>query len=120
MHTQFGADCLADSNNLTVQLAAKLAQQHHERWDGTGYPNQIKGEEILLESRILAAADVFDALYNKKSYKNAWDLEQVIEFFEAERDKAFAPDVVDSILRCKVELVDIQNSMKDGVSIFSH
>lgn len=120
MHTQFGAECFADSNNLTVQLAAKLAQQHHERWDGTGYPNRIAGEEILLESRILAAADVFDALYNKKSYKDAWDLEKVIGFFESESGKAFAPDVVDSVLKCKVELVEIQNSMKDGVSIFSH
>ena len=118
-HADMGAGFLSDSENKTVQLAAKLALQHHERWDGTGYPNKLSGEKIILESRVAAAADVFDALYNKRPFKEAWDIAEVLGFFESERNKAFDPKVVDAIIACKEELVALQTSMRDGQSIYS-
>jgi response regulator RpfG family c-di-GMP phosphodiesterase len=113
-HTQIGAKFFSNSDNPTVKLAATLAKQHHERWDGTGYPNKLTKSEIKLESRILAAADVFDALYNQRPYKTAWPVEKVIELFNSEKNRAFDPNIVEAIINSKSELIIIQETMRDG------
>lgn len=119
-HTFIGAAFLANSDNPTVKLASELAKQHHEKWDGTGYPNRLKEKDILLESRILTAADVFDALYNKRKYKEAWPIERVLTFFDSQKGKSFDPRIVELITSLQDELVSLQHSMKDGISLFSH
>lgn len=107
-HTEYGYQLLKDSTRPVIQMAATLAYQHHERWDGSGYPNGLKGEQIALEARITAIVDVFDALYNERPHKPAWPMEKVVEAIEAERGKHFDPTMVDLLMESIDEILDIQ------------
>ncbi|WP_100641778.1 DUF3369 domain-containing protein [Alteromonas facilis] len=109
-HTKFGYDILSGSDRPVIQLAATLAYQHHERWDGTGYPNGLKGDQISLEARITALADVFDALYNKRPHKPAWPLEKVVEHIQAQSGKHFDPELVELLLASVDDIVKIQSA----------
>jgi putative two-component system response regulator len=97
-HSRIGADLLSGGRTTLVQMAESIAMSHHERWDGTGYPHGLRGEEVPLEGRILAVADVFDALIHDRPYKRAWSLEQTIQEIRAQRGLQFDPDVVDAFL----------------------
>ena len=72
-----------------------MALQHHEKWDGTGYPNSLKGEDIHIYGRITAVADVFDALGSDRVYKSAWDDEKIFQLFKEESGKHFDPKLVE-------------------------
>lgn len=98
-HPLIGAEILANTNSELIQLAHSVALCHHEKWDGTGYPAQLKGEEIPIEGRIVAVADVFDALTNKRPYKEAWTVEKTMELFHEQSGKHFDPQVVDALVR---------------------
>lgn len=110
LHTEYGYQMLKDSNRPVVQLAATLAHQHHERWDGSGYPMGLKGKQIALEARITALADVFDALFNARPHKPAWSVEQVTDYLKAESGKHFDPELVSMVLDNIDEFVAIQES----------
>lgn len=97
-HTVIGAELLAGSSSALLQLAERIARWHHERWDGTGYPDRLVGEEAPLEARIVAVVDVFDALRSPRPYRAAWPVEQVVEEIRSERGRHFDPDVVDAFL----------------------
>jgi putative two-component system response regulator len=97
-HTTIGAALLDDSDIPVVRLARVVALSHHERWDGTGYPNRMNGESIPLPARIVAVADVFDALSHERPYKEAWPHEQVMAEFVTQRGRHFDPAVVDALL----------------------
>ncbi|MFY8273272.1 HD domain-containing phosphohydrolase [Pseudoalteromonas sp. SSDWG2] len=97
-HANIGADILAGSSTPLIQLAHRLALEHHERYDGKGYPNGLKGEEISLEGRMCCIADVFDALTSRRPYKEPWPVEQAIDLLIAERGKQFDPELVDVFL----------------------
>ena len=112
-HAEFGYQILKDSSRPIIQLAATLARQHHERWDGTGYPFGIRGKEILLQSRIATLLDVFDALVNERPYKKAWPIEKVVSTIEQEKGKHFDPALVDYLLNNLSTFVAIQNQMPD-------
>lgn len=77
-HAGIGARDLSGSKSRLIQLAEQIALTHHERWDGAGYPAQLKGEDIPIAGRIVALAGVFDALTQKRTYKNAWPLDEAI------------------------------------------
>ena len=94
-HAAIGAKILANSPSPLLQLAHVLAIEHHEKWDGTGYPNGLKGEEISIEGRIVAIADVFDALTSKRPYKEPWSIEQTLEHMQQQAGKHFDPQLVD-------------------------
>ena len=94
-HAAIGAKILANSPSPLLQLAHVLAIEHHEKWDGTGYPNGLKGEEISIEGRIVAIADVFDALTSKRPYKEPWSIEQTIEHMKHQSGKHFDPHLVE-------------------------
>lgn len=94
-HTKIGHDILRTSKNRTLQLAAVIAYQHHERWDGKGYPQNLSKKEIDITSRITAIADVFDALTQKRIYKEPWTMEKTIQFVKAGRETQFDPELVD-------------------------
>ena len=97
-HTDLGNELLGGSDNELLDLAATIAWTHHERWDGTGYPRGLSGEEIPLEGRIVAVADVFDALTNDRPYRAARTVDEAIAVIASQRGTAFAPDVVDAFL----------------------
>ncbi len=95
---QVDEQVLAGSRAKLAQMAKRIALYHHEHWDGTGYPTGIKGEEIPLEARILAVADVFVALTQQRPYKQAWPLEQALEEIEYQSGRQFDPAVVSAFL----------------------
>ncbi len=97
-HVDIGFNMLKQSRREVLKCAALIAGQHHEKWDGSGYPKGLKGEQIHIVGRITAVADVFDALINPRCYKAAWPLEDVIALFNAEKGKHFDPDLVDTLL----------------------
>jgi putative two-component system response regulator len=81
---------------------------HHEKWDGSGYPNGLSGEEIPLEGRITAIADVFDALSSKRPYKDAYPVDRCFEILREGRGKHFDPQLLDVFLACRPEIEQIQ------------
>ncbi|RKX35561.1 MAG: hypothetical protein DRP71_03240 [Verrucomicrobia bacterium] len=97
-HTQIGYDILAGSPWPTIQCAAAIAWSHHENWDGSGYPNGLRGEEIPLEAHIVAVADVFEALLSTRAYKSAWSQDQVIAEMKRLRGVKFEPALTNLFL----------------------
>ena len=97
-HATIGRDILGDSHRPVLKAASIIAYEHHEKYDGSGYPNKLQGDDIHIYGRITAVADVFDALLNKRCYKEAWSIDKVVEFFKSERDKHFDGKLVDILL----------------------
>ena len=98
-----------------LKAAAIIAGQHHERWDGTGYPNRLKGEGIHLFGRITALADVFDALCSRRCYKEPWTVERVVGYIKSERGGHFDPTLVDLFLANLDRFLEIRASFADGI-----
>ncbi len=97
-HASIGYEILRDSESPLLQCAAKLALTHHEKFDGSGYPNGLAGEAIPLHGRIIAVADVFDALTSARPYKKAWPHSQAVEFLQTNSGSHFDPDCVKAFL----------------------
>lgn len=95
-HPLLGARKLGNHEHLAA--VRQFVGEHHERFDGKGYPKKLAGEQISMEGRILAVAEVFDSLATKRSYKEGWELPRTVEFFASERGKAFDPTVLDPFL----------------------
>jgi putative two-component system response regulator len=94
-HAEIGAEIIGEHNSGMLALARSIALTHHEKWDGSGYPRGLAGEEIPLAGRIVALADVFDALTSERPYKKAWSEEAAIEFLREQKGKHFDPALVD-------------------------
>lgn len=112
-HTQFGAKILEVGSSPVLEMAVRIALSHHEWWDGTGYPSGLAGEEIPLEGRITAVADVFDALTSKRCYKDAYPLEESLAIMRQERGTHFDPTVLDAFLAREDEVASILHSHAD-------
>jgi response regulator RpfG family c-di-GMP phosphodiesterase len=97
-HTDIGVEILKNSRREIMEAAVLAAQQHHERWDGRGYPRGLEGEEIHIFGRITALADVFDSLIHRRTYKEAWPLDRVLDYVRVERGRHFDPALVDIFL----------------------
>ncbi|HWH94120.1 MAG TPA: HD domain-containing phosphohydrolase [Baekduia sp.] len=97
-HTTAGARILAGSASQLLRVASEIAVSHHERWDGTGYPHRLAGGQIPLSGRIVAVADVYDALVYARPYKDAWPVTDAVAEIAAEREHHFDPDVVDAFM----------------------
>ncbi|MBU1657581.1 HD domain-containing protein [bacterium] len=97
-HPGLGYEMLRHSQRAILQVAASIAYEHHERYDGTGYPQGLKAEEITVFARIVAIVDVIDALLSQRVYKDIWPLEKVIELLKEEKGKHFDPKIVDVVL----------------------
>ena len=97
-HTVIGGFLLSGSDLPLLQLASVIALHHHERWDGTGYPCGLAGRDIPLAARIVALADVFDALTSERSYKAAWTIRQALTEIMSESGKQFDPRIVRALL----------------------
>ncbi|VAX07468.1 Response regulator [hydrothermal vent metagenome] len=98
-HCIIGHNMLSHSKRETLRAAAIIAYQHHEKWDGTGYPQGLKGNNIHTFGRIVALADVFDALFAKRIYKDEWALDEVLSYLKEERGRQFDPQLVDVLLQ---------------------
>lgn len=96
-----------------MKLAHSIALYHHEKWDGSGYPAGLKGEAIPIEARIVALADVFDALTSERPYKKAWSVEDAVALIEQERGKHFDPNVVEVFLQSLPEFLSIKEKWKE-------
>jgi putative two-component system response regulator len=97
-HTTIGAQLLAGTDDPLLHMAENIALSHHERWDGAGYPFGAAAEDVPIEARIVAVADVFDALTHERPYKSAWTVEAALSEIGSQRGTQFAPDVVDAFL----------------------
>ncbi|NCB12969.1 MAG: HD domain-containing protein, partial [Erysipelotrichia bacterium] len=112
-HSMIGYNILKDSNREILKAAAIVAKEHHEKWNGSGYPHRLKGEEIHIYGRITAIADVFDALGSDRCYKKAWEDEKIFQLFKNERAKHFDPKLVDLFFDNIQQFKDIRDKYKD-------
>jgi HD-GYP domain-containing protein (c-di-GMP phosphodiesterase class II) len=94
-------------------MGALIALGHHERYDGTGYPNGLVGDHIALCARIVAVADVYDALTSVRPYKAAWTSEQAFAYLDAQRGRHFDPHLVEAFAGRRREVLEIQNEWRD-------
>ena len=113
-HTLLGFEMLNHSTRPVMQAAAAIAREHHERYDGSGYPRGLRGESIHIFGRIAAIADVFDALISDRYYKKAWPAKKVFALFETERGKHFDPELTDIFLAHFDAFVAISQSHRDN------
>lgn len=112
-HTDIGADIIGDHPSEVLRLARIIAQTHHEKWDGSGYPKGLKGEEIPVESRIAAVCDVFDALTSPRPYKKAWTTEDAVSLLIAESGKHFDPDMVTTFVGMLPKILALREQFPD-------
>ena len=112
-HAVLGYEMLNKSERPLLKTAAIVAHQHHEKYDGTGYPQQLKGENIHIYGRITALADVFDALGSDRVYKKAWDDERIFTFFKEERGKHFDPKLIDIFFKNLDKFLKVRERFKD-------
>lgn len=115
-HAQVGHDVLIRSEAPVFQLAAEIALRHHERWDGSGYPDGLAGTQIPESARIVAVADVFDALSMRRPYKEPWSKEKVIDYIQQGSGKHFEPRLVDVFLDILPSILDIQDEWRSRES----
>lgn len=112
-HSLLGYEMLKDSKREILQASAIVAKTHHEQWDGNGYPDSLRGEEIHIYGRITAIADVFDALGSDRCYKKAWEDEKIFELIRNGREKHFDPTLVDIFFEHLDIFLDIRAKFKD-------
>ena len=109
-HAQMGADILSDGDSVLMQLARDIALTHHEKWDGSGYPNGLAGTDIPQAGRIVAVADVFNALTSSRPYKKAWPVEDAVRLLQEQSGRHFDPEIISHFLALLPEIVAIRNS----------
>jgi len=112
-HAELGFEMLKHSNRPILKTAATVAGEHHEKWDGSGYPKGLKGENIHIYGRITAIADVFDALGSDRCYKKAWDLDKILKLFEEEKGKHFDPKLIELFFENLEKFLAIRDEFKD-------
>lgn len=106
-HPLIGYEILRDSQSRFVQMGSLIALRHHERWDGSGYPDGLKGNDIPLPARIVSVADVFDALTSERPYKRAWTSDEAFEYLSANRGTLFDPHLVDAMFSHQSRILEI-------------
>jgi len=112
-HAAIGYEILKNSSSSVLQLAAEIALTHHEKYDGTGYPHGLSGDKIPLSGRIVAVADVFDALTSERPYKPAWELDRAKAHISEASGGHFDPHCVQAFEACWEEILDIQAKYRD-------
>ncbi len=109
-HTIYGAQIIGDSKHKLFQVAKNIALYHHERFDGTGYPYGLSGDEIPIEARIVQVADVFDALVSERPYKTAWTFDDALEYIQDMRGTQFDPEVANSFVELQETIFKLYNN----------
>lgn len=117
-HPQIGADIIGTDGADLMKMASSIAVTHHEKWDGSGYPNGLKGTDIPIEGRITAISDVFDALTSERPYKKAWPVEKAVALLEDQTGKHFDPTLVPIFLSILPEVLNIGRQYADDAESF--
>ncbi len=112
-HAELGYEMLQNSNRPLLKAASIVAYEHHEKYDGSGYPRGLSGENIHIYGRITALADVFDALGSDRVYKKAWNDEEIFAFFKQQRGKHFDPKLIDIFFENLEKFLEIRTSFHD-------
>jgi putative two-component system response regulator len=112
-HARLGYELLKDSGSEILRAGAEVALSHHEKYDGSGYPKGLKGTQIPQLGRIVAVADVFDALTSERPYKRAWALDDARRFLEEGRGKHFDPLCVEAFLAGWEDVLEIRQRFRD-------
>ncbi|GAC13896.1 response regulator [Aliiglaciecola lipolytica] len=112
-HPQIGAEILGESDSDLIELAKVVSLTHHEKWDGSGYPKGLAGEEIPIHGRIVALADVFDALTSKRPYKEAWSIDKTMEYLQQQKGKHFDPQLVDLFQQNLDKMLEIKERWQE-------
>lgn len=112
-HTEIGYNILRASNRKLLKAAATIAHEHHEYWDGSGYPQGLKGDEISVAGRIICITDVFDALCSERIYKKSWEVERALEFLKSHKETMFDPELVDLFFENLDKIMQIREKYKD-------
>ena len=112
-HAELGYEMLRHSTRPILKAAATLAYEHHEKWNGKGYPQGLAGEDIHLYGRITAITDVFDALGSDRCYKKAWDDEKIFSLMKEERGQHFDPKLVDIFFKHIDEFLEVRDTYRD-------
>jgi len=113
-HAQIGYNILSQKETPLLQLAAEIALTHHEKFDGSGYPNALKAEEIPLSGAIVAVVDVFDALLSERPYKKAFSVERTLEILQNDSGTHFHPEVISMFMQNIDEIMSIRTSLADA------
>lgn len=113
-HVTIGADILADHPSELMQMVRTIVLHHHEKWDGSGYPNGVAGTDIAIEGRIAAVTDVFDALTSERPYKEAWPVERAVDLMRSEAGKHFDPDLVGLFIDILPDILKIRDDHADS------
>ncbi len=112
-HTDLGYEIFKNSQRTLLKTAAIIAHEHHEKYDGTGYPRGLSGEDIHIYGRITAVADVFDALGSERCYKKAWPDEKIFALLREERGKHFDPKLIDIFFEHLDEFLEVRDKYSD-------
>jgi len=112
-HAQLGYDILSTSDRPLMKAASIVAYEHHEKYNGAGYPNKLSGENIHIYGRVTALADVFDALGSDRCYKSAWDDEKIFKLLKEERGEHFDPNLIDIFFDNLDEFLEIRDRLQD-------
>jgi len=117
-HPEFGATIIGEhENSELLNMARVVALTHHEKWNGKGYPNGLAGEEIPLVGRIVAIADVFDALTTERPYKDAWPVEKAVKLIEEESGQHFDPKLVVAFVKCLPEILQTKEKYAENQAL---
>ncbi len=115
-HPVIGYEILKNSASKYVRMGALIALGHHEKFDGTGYPHRLFGDHIPLPARIVAVADVYDALTTKRAYKKAWDTDSAFTYLLDKRSSHFDPGIVEEFVGMREQVIEIQHDLRDSDS----
>ena len=115
-HPQIGAEIIGEHASPLLKTARTISLTHHEKWDGSGYPNQLQGEKIPLIGRMIAIVDVFDALTTERPYKRAWTIEDAIAYLKQESGRHFDPELITSFLKVMPGIIEIKMRWSEEVN----
>ncbi len=113
-HPLIGSDIIGNHDSELLKVAREIALYHHEKWDGSGYPEQLKGDDIPLSAQIVAIADVFDALTTERPYKKAWDVDEAFAYMQAQAGTHFQPELIDLFLSKRADILTIKDTYADN------
>ncbi|MWK56817.1 response regulator [Pseudomonas otitidis] len=113
-HVSIGANIIGEHPSGLLRMAHRIALTHHEKWDGSGYPNGLAGEDIPIEGRIVAIADVFDALTSERPYKQAWPVEEAVAFLREQSGQHFDPDLVELFIQQLPAVLEVKARWAEG------